>query len=67
MWANLPELNWLLGYKALVEQLSTSKIELLCSWAAWPRGYMADLTSFSWKGTGSFNETLWRTGTDCVT
>ena len=23
-----------------------------------PRGYMGDLTSFSWKGAGSFNASL---------
>ena len=63
----MPELNWLLGYKALVKQLSSSKTELLCSWAAWPHGYMADLASFSWKGAGRFNAALWRIGTDCAT
>ena len=42
------------------------RTELPGSWATWPRGYMADLISFSSKDVGIFNTGLWRIGTDCA-
>ena len=41
-WANMLELNWLLGYKAFVEQLNSSKLSCCGSMG---KSGLAELTS----------------------
>ena len=63
----MPELNLLLGYQALVEQSSSSKLGRggLMGWPAWATE-CGHLTSTSWKDASAINAGLWRIGNDCA-
>ena len=65
--ADLPELNWICGCMALLEQLSSSKLgrEGLTGRLAWATE-CGRLTSTSWKDASVINVGLWRIGNGCA-